>query len=156
MHEKRMAKFKMMLDQIPEDRQFSLVGDPGADITLVCWGSTYGVLEDSLPLLKEKGISANFLHVRMLYPFPIAAEKVLRKAKKLILVENNWGTQLGHLIRMSTGLFIPGQIVKYTGRPMSLGEIVGAVTKLVKREVAPETDPLTGQSIEKVVLTYGL
>jgi len=156
MHEKRMGKFKLMLEQVPEDRQFSLNGDPNADVTMVCWGSTFGVLEDALPLLKEKGVSANFLHVRMLYPFPIAAEKILRKAKKLILVENNWGTQLGHLIRMTTGLFIPAQIVKYTGRPMSLGEVVGAVVKLIKKEVTPEADTLTGQSIEKVVLTYGL
>ncbi len=156
MHEKRMNKYRLMLEQIPEDRQFSFHGDPNADITLVCWGTTYGVLEDSLPVLKEKGITANFLHIRMLHPFPISAEKILKKAKKLILVENNWGTQLGHLIRMSTGIFISSQVVKYTGRPMSLNEIVDSIEKVAKKLVAPETDSLTGMSIEKVVLTYGL
>lgn len=156
MHEKRMNKYKLMLEQIPEDRQYSLNGDPNADITMVCWGTTFGVLEDALPVLKEKGIKANFLHMRMLYPFPVATEKILRKAKKLVIVENNWGTQLGHLIRMSTGIFIASQVVKYTGRPMSLNEIVGSIEKIAKKEVAPEVDPLTGQSIEKVVLTYGL
>jgi 2-oxoglutarate ferredoxin oxidoreductase subunit alpha len=156
MHEKRMIKYKLMLEQIPEDRQFSLVGDANADITMVCWGTTYGVLADALPVLKAKGINANFLHYRMLNPFPIATEKILKKAKKLVIVENNWGTQLGHLLRMSTGIFIPAQVVKYTGRPISLDEIVNAVTKLSKKEVASEVDPLTGQSIEKVVLTYGL
>ena len=123
---------------------------------MVCWGTTYGVLEDALPTLKEKGINANFLHIRMLNPFPISTDKILRKAKKLILIENNWGTQLGHLIRMSTGIFIPAQIVKYTGRPMSLNEIIYSVEKLVKKEIPSEIDPLSGQSIEKVVLTYGL
>ncbi len=156
MHEKRMSKYKLMLEQIPEDRQFSLHGDPNADITLVCWGTTYGVLEDALPVLKEKGIKANFLHLRMLVPFPIATEKILKKAKKLVIVENNFGTQLGHLIRMATGIFISSQVVKYTGRPMSLDEIVSSVEKLSKKEIKPEMDPLTGQSIEKVVLTYGL
>lgn len=156
MHEKRMSKYRLMLEQIPEDRQYSLHGDPDAEVTLICWGSTFGVLEDALPQLKERGINANFLHVRMLHPFPISAEKILRKAKKLIMIESNWGTQLGHLIRMNTGLFISSQIVKYTGRPMSLNEIVDAVEKLMKKEVASEMDPLTGQSIEKVVLTYGL
>ncbi|HEY5039762.1 MAG TPA: hypothetical protein VIJ93_11870, partial [bacterium] len=91
-----------------------------------------------------------------LHPFPIAAEKILKKAKKLVLVENNWGTQLGHLIRMTTGVFISTQILKYTGRPMSLNEIVDSVEKIMKNEVTPEVDPLTGMSIEKVVLTYGL
>ena len=156
MHEKRMSKYRLMLEQIPVDRQYSLNGDLNADVTLVCWGSTYGVIEDALPVLKAKGINANFLHLRMLNPFPIAAEKILKNAKKLILVESNWGTQLGHLIRMNTGLFLSSQIIKYTGRPMSLNEMVEAVEKLWKKEVAPETDPLTGMPIEKVVLTYGL
>jgi 2-oxoglutarate/2-oxoacid ferredoxin oxidoreductase subunit alpha len=156
MHEKRMGKYKLMLEQIPEDKQFSLQGDGNADVTMVCWGSTYGVIEDALPLLKEKGINANFLHLRMLNPFPIASKRVLEKAKKLIIVENNLGTQLGHLIRMSTGIFIPFQILKYTGRPMSLNEIVDAAEKIFKKQITREMDPLTGMSIEKVVLTYGL
>src|SRR5579871_1056230 len=156
MHEKRMSKYRLMLEQIPEEKQFSLNGDPDADLTLICWGTTFGVLEDALPILKEKGINANFLHYRMLHPFPIASEKILKKAKKLVMVESNWGTQMGHLIRMATGIFIPTQVVKYTGRPMSLNEIIDSVEKIVKKQVPPEVDPLTGQSIEKVVLTYGL
>jgi hypothetical protein len=39
---------------------------------------------------------------------------------------------------------------------MSLNEIVDAVEKIAKKQVSPEVDPLTGMSIEKVVLTYGL
>ena len=156
MHEKRMNKYKLMLEQVPEEKQFTLYGEANADITMVCWGSTSGVLADSLAVLKEKGIKANFLNYRMLHPLPIASEKILKKAKKLILVESNLGTQLGHLIRMTTGIFISAQIVKYTGRPMSLTEIVSAVEKFVKKEVGAEIDPLTGMSVEKVVLTYGL
>ncbi len=156
MHEKRMSKYRLMLERIPEDRQFTLQGDPNADFTVVCWGSTYGVIEDALPILKGKGINVNFLFVRMLHPFPIACEKILKKAKKLVMVENNFGTQLGHLIRMGTGIFISTQIVKYTGRPMSLNEIVDSMEKISKKQVPTEVDPLTGMSIEKVVLTYGL
>ena len=156
MHEKRMSKYRLMLERIPEDRQFTLQGDPNADFTIVCWGSTYGVIEDALPVLKGKGINVNFLFLRMLHPFPIACEKILKKAKKLVMVENNFGTQLGHLIRMGTGIFIPAQIIKYTGRPMSLNEIVDSMEKFSKKQVAAEVDPLTGMSIEKVVLTYGL
>jgi 2-oxoglutarate ferredoxin oxidoreductase subunit alpha len=80
----------------------------------------------------------------------------LKKAKKLVLVENSYGAQLGKMIRMSLGVNIPSQIVKYTGRPMSLNEIVNSVQKLVKKEIPPEKDMLTGMPVEKVVLTYGL
>ncbi|HET9869686.1 MAG TPA: transketolase C-terminal domain-containing protein, partial [bacterium] len=156
MHEKRMGKYKLMLEQIPEDRQYLLEGEADADVTLVCWGTTSGVLRDVAGALKVKGIKANILTYRMLNPFPIATEKILKKAKKLILVESNLGTQLGALIRMRTGIFIPSQIVKYTGRPMSLNEVVDSVEKFHKKKVQAEVDPLTGLSVEKVVLTYGL
>ncbi|MGH7740268.1 MAG: 2-oxoacid:acceptor oxidoreductase subunit alpha [bacterium] len=156
MHEKRMNKYKLMLEQIPEDRQYLQQGEPGADITLVCWGTTSGVLLDALKPLKERGIKVNVLTYRMLNPFPLATEKILKKAKKLILVESNLATQLGALIRMRTGLFISSQIIKYTGRPMSLTEIVDGVEKIHKKQVPVEVDPVTGMSVEKVVLTYGL
>ncbi len=157
MHEKRMAKNRLMLEQIPEDRQYSLIGEPDADVTLVCWGSTLGVLLDALPALKEKNITANFLFVRMLNPFPaIGVKKILSCSKKIILVESNFGGQLGQLIRMNTGINISSQIIKYTGRPMSLNEIVNSVEKFMKKEVAAVMDPLTGTPSEKMVLNYGL
>jgi 2-oxoglutarate ferredoxin oxidoreductase subunit alpha len=146
----------LMLEQIPEEKQFTLKGESDADVTLICWGSTSGVLLDAIEPLKTKGIKVDILNYRILNPLPIATEKILKKAKKLILIESNWGTQLGHLIRMTTGIFISNQILKYTGRPMSLNEIVDSVEKIMKKEVKPEIDPLTGMSIEKVVLTYGL
>jgi 2-oxoglutarate ferredoxin oxidoreductase subunit alpha len=156
MHEKRMSKYRLMLEQIPEDRQFHLEGDPNAETTIVCWGTTYGAVVDGLPLLKDLGLSVNCLHIRMLNPFPIASDKILAKAKKLILVENNWGAQLGQLIRMNTGRMINSHILKYTGRPISLNELVDSVSKIMKKQVTPERDPLTGQSVERMVLTYGL
>lgn len=156
MHEKRLSKYRLMLEQIPEEKQFTLKGGSDADVTLVCWGSTSGVLLDAIEPLKAKGIKINILNYRILNPLPIATEKILKKAKKLILVESNWGTQLGHLIRMTTGVFISNQILKYTGRPMSLNEIVDSVEKIMKKQIKPEIDPLTGMSIEKVVLTHGL
>jgi hypothetical protein len=57
---------------------------------------------------------------------------------------------------MRTGIFISSQILKYTGRPMSLNEIVEGVSKIQKKEAFAELDPMTGMSVEKVVLTYGL
>ncbi len=157
MHEKRMTKNRLVLEQIPEDKQFKLTGDPDADVTIVCWGSTQGVLVDAIPALEEKKIKANSLFIRLLNPFPAkAVGKILKKSKKIILVENNLTGQLGQLIRMNTGIHIESQILKYTGRPMSLNEIVNTVEKLYKKEVATELDALTGAPTEKVVLTYGL
>lgn len=157
MHEKRMAKYKLMLEQIPEESQYSLHGEPDAEVTLVCWGSTLSILLDALPALKERGIQANFLNIRMLQPFPSAAVgKILKKAKKLILVENNFGAQLGLLVRMHTSIHIPAQIVKYTGRPMSLNEVVDSVEKILNKDVPAVMDPLSAEPVERVVLTYGL
>jgi 2-oxoglutarate ferredoxin oxidoreductase subunit alpha len=157
MHEKRMKKYELILQQIPLDRQFSIHGIPNADITLVSWGTMFGALMDVLPALKEKNINANFINIRMLSPFPSAkVAAFLKSSKKLVLLEHNYSMQLGQLIRLHTGILITSRISKYTGRPMSLNEIVSATEKIFNGEVQEEKDETLDASIERVVLTYGL
>lgn len=158
MHEKRMRKYELMLKEIPEDKQYSLHGDPKADLTMVCWGSTLGVLLDAIEVLKERGHNVNFLHIRMLCPFPAApVTRILKNAKRLALIENNYSGLLGKLIAMHTGVRISTQIVKYTGRPMSLTEVLASIERVLKGEIESVEDPLNPlEKKEKVVLSYGL
>src|SRR4030095_10100952 len=45
-----------------------LIGTPGADVTLLGWGSTKGVIREAVEMLNEEGISANQLQIRWLVP----------------------------------------------------------------------------------------
>ena len=125
---KRMATLARVLAAIPAEQTCALWGRADADLTVVGWGSTKGTIEDAMAVLAEQGKRVNFLQVRLMKPFP--ADRVaahLAAAKRLVLVEENYGAQLGHLIREQTGVLIPDQILKYDGRPFSEDELVRAL-----------------------------
>jgi hypothetical protein len=41
-----------------------LIGPPDADVTLIGWGSTQGVIQEAREMLAEEGITANQLQIR--------------------------------------------------------------------------------------------
>ncbi len=103
-------------------------GDDNADITFVTWGTTKGPVREAIKLLSGKNIKANMIHFTWLYPFPEKAHEMLKKAKRLVLVEQNSMGQLGGLIRKYTGIHIEERILKYDGRPFFPEEIVKRMT----------------------------
>ncbi|HUI05419.1 MAG TPA: 2-oxoacid:acceptor oxidoreductase subunit alpha [Verrucomicrobiae bacterium] len=144
-HEKRMRKLALPLDDIPPEKQFRLHGDETAAITVVSWGATKGAILDALPVLAGKGIAVNFLQLRLLWPFPArAVTQILRRAGTLVDVEMNQSGQLAALIREQTGIAIPHRVLKWTGRPISETEVVEALEEIAKKKSG------------KVVLSHGL
>src|SRR5262252_427076 len=65
MMEKRMRKVAGIEAAVPQP---ALVGPRTADVTLIGWGSTKGVIEEACEILTEQGISANQLPIRWLVP----------------------------------------------------------------------------------------
>ncbi|MFN0073026.1 MAG: 2-oxoacid:acceptor oxidoreductase subunit alpha [Chloroflexota bacterium] len=141
MMHKRMGKLALALSELPEHRTYTVIGPEDAEVTLVGWGSTKGAILDALKILKdEDGITANYLHVRLMRPFPVAGvEAVLKRAKRVILVETNYLGQLGMLIREQTGITISERVLKFDGRPFSQEEIMDGLRSVIKngqRDVA--------------------
>ena len=130
MMHKRMGKLPLIAKAIPEDQQFALHGPADADLTIVGWGSTKGTILDAMKDLAERGRKINFLQCRLMRPFPAAkVEAILKGAKKLALVEENYSGQLGALIREQTGVLIETRILKFDGRPFSQDELMEAFEK---------------------------
>jgi 2-oxoglutarate ferredoxin oxidoreductase subunit alpha len=145
MMEKRMGKIDTADEEIPASDRFNFFGPQTADITLVSWGSTKGAILDAMEWLKEDGISANFLQIRLVNPFPTRFVKdLLSKAKKIVGIEMNYSGQLVGILRERTCIPVDQLIVKYNGRPMSSEEIYDAV-----KAIAVGTAP------KKVVLKHG-
>ena len=133
MMEKRMGKLDLALREIPVDRQFQLQGPAEADLTIVGWGSTKGSILDAMAELSSKGLTCNYLQIRLLRPFPAdGVAKILKAARRTVLVENNYTCQLGNLIRETTGISLDHEIPKYDGRPFSQEELVEALTKVIE------------------------
>jgi 2-oxoglutarate ferredoxin oxidoreductase subunit alpha len=121
MVEKRLYKKMAALGK--EIEKPTAVNVEEAELVLIGFGSTYGVLKETSQALRDKKIG--FVHLSQVWPFPeqeIFA--LLSAAKKKFTVENNASGQLARLIRRETGLKVDKSILKFDGRPFDLDFLV--------------------------------
>jgi 2-oxoglutarate ferredoxin oxidoreductase subunit alpha len=134
MMEKRMRKMNGLENSVPPPE---LIGPHDADVTLIGWGSTYGVIEEACELLRDQGISANQLQIRWLVPLHgDAIVEILKGSKHTIIVENNYSGQFARYLRSETSFVPDGNIRKYDGEPFMPHHIVEAV----KEQLAGNTN----------------
>ena len=112
--------FMRKLDSAAEAlRPEVLEGPADADLTLVSWGSSCGAARHVMRCLNEgRKTRVNFLPIRNLHPF--RSEEVLamlKRAKRVMAIEENFTAQLCRLIRMETGFDIVRRWLKYDGDP---------------------------------------
>ena len=126
MVEKRGRKLADVVEEIAPPR---LVGPETAEVTLVGFGSTEGVILEALEKLAgEEGIVASHLSIKWIVPFHAdEVSDILSKAKRLIIVENNYSGQFARFLRSETGFKADGFIRKYDGEPFMPHHIVEAV-----------------------------
>ncbi len=125
MVEKRARKLNGLLDLIPAPE---LEGPAEADVTLIGWGSTCGVIREAVQQLAGQGVSANHLPIRWIVPFHGAAvTEILSRARRTIVVENNYSGQFYRYLRSETGLSVDGHVRKYDGEPFLPHHVSGAV-----------------------------
>jgi 2-oxoglutarate ferredoxin oxidoreductase subunit alpha len=130
MHEKRMRKMEAMLPLLEPPR---LCGAEDAQVTLMAWGSTEGVVREAIQkLAAEEGIAANLLQIKWLVPLHTSAiTAALSKSKKVIIVENNYSGQFARYLRSETGIVADGHIRKYDGEPFMPHHIVDGVKAIL-------------------------
>jgi 2-oxoglutarate ferredoxin oxidoreductase subunit alpha len=105
-----------------------LMGEPGAAVTLLGWGSTNGVIREAVEILEDEGISANQLQIRWLVPLHgEAILKILKSSRYTIIVENNYSGQFARYLRSETSYVPDGYIRKYDGEPFMPHHLVDAV-----------------------------
>jgi len=127
---KRLKKYEGIRNELSKPR---FRKEPGAEMTLVGWGSTYGAIKEAAQLMEKERAKANILHLNEIWPFPIGAvTSALSGMSRIIVIENNATGQLAHLIRAETGIKVSGTILKFDGRPFSPDYIV----RELKKEVA--------------------
>jgi 2-oxoglutarate ferredoxin oxidoreductase subunit alpha len=122
MMHKRMQKLEGVRREIDAPEIYP-AGD--AEIVLLGWGSTRGVIKEAVDRLNQDGTIAQMIHYSELYPFnPHHLEgEALRKAK-IIAVENNFSGQFADFFSNETGLAVDQKILKFDGRPFTPREII--------------------------------
>src|SRR6185503_3600950 len=145
MVEKRARKMETVLAQIAPPKLF---GPENAQVTLVGWGSTEGVIREAIEKLAgDEGIVANQLHVKWIVPFHAdEVSRILGRSKRVIIVENNHSGQFARYLRSETGFKAHGHIRKYDGEPFMPHHIVEAV----KEQLAGRASAPTGVAAEVI------
>ncbi|HTQ01355.1 MAG TPA: 2-oxoacid:acceptor oxidoreductase subunit alpha [Casimicrobiaceae bacterium] len=69
-------------------------GDPEGDLLVVGWGSTKGVIEESVERLRSEGHKVSSMHVRFIQPLPSGIGEIMRRFKKVIAIEGTWSDRL--------------------------------------------------------------
>jgi 2-oxoglutarate ferredoxin oxidoreductase subunit alpha len=134
MVEKRQRKMEVVLSLIDPPE---LEGPEDAEVTLIGWGTTKGVIQEAASFLTQEGIPTNQLAIKWIVP--LHAEEItqaLSTCKRTIIVENNYTGQFARYLRSETGFDADGHIRKYDGEPFMPHHIVDGV----KEQVAGKTD----------------
>jgi len=122
MNDKRMKKLAYLAKELEEGNAETtkLYGSEEAAATLVSWGSTKGPIREAMKLLKQEGITVNYLQILYLLPFPVSTVRdALNKAEMSIVIESNKTSQLSSLIREHLLRDVDHKILKYDGRPFN-------------------------------------
>lgn len=125
MVEKRARKFRHVAQDVPAP---TLEGPEDAQITLVGFGSTYGVIKEAIEQLAAQGITVNHLPIKWIVPFHgEEVNRILQAAQQVLIVENNYSGQFARYLRSETGFAAHGHIRKYDGEPFMPHHIVEGV-----------------------------
>jgi 2-oxoglutarate ferredoxin oxidoreductase subunit alpha len=124
---------RKMEEAIHEIEGPSWYGPEEAELTFLCWGSTYGPLREAVERLNdEEPRRANILHFSTLHPFPLrAVQAALERTNRTIAVEGNGTGQLEALLRARTGRSVDGAIHRYDGRAFTPAYILAHVPEEV-------------------------
>lgn len=121
-HEKmtklRADKIERITRDIPP---MEITGDPTAEILVLGWGSTAGVIQLAASHLARQGIGVAVAHLRYMNPMPPDLESVLRRYKKVLVPEMNSG-QLWYRLRAAY-LIDLDRLNKVQGQPFRADEI---------------------------------
>lgn len=136
-----MVKVVRALQELPAP---ALEGPEDAEVTLVGWGSSRGVIKEAVDMLCRQGISANQLHFKYLHPFHSQeALNILTNCRRTVCVECNYTGQFARHLRAETGFGVNDLVLKYDGEPMEPAYIVSEVRAILNgihrsTDVTPE------------------
>lgn len=129
MFDKRLRKTQAIKKEAERFEMFKIHNKKESKNLIIGWGSTKGAIMESLV-----GIDAKFLQILYLNPFPQEILNEIKKAEKVILVENNATALLGELIAHKTGFMIEekNKILRYDSRPFTPNELRKEIIKRIK------------------------
>ncbi|CCH47491.1 2-oxoacid:acceptor oxidoreductase subunit alpha [Pseudodesulfovibrio piezophilus] len=105
-------------------------GEEGADILLMCWGSSLGACLEASELVENKTVAV--LHFKQVYP--LREEQFmdyLEKAGEVVSVEGNATGQFARLVTQETGFTVGSSILRFDGRTLTPQYIIQGLNSII-------------------------
>jgi 2-oxoglutarate ferredoxin oxidoreductase subunit alpha len=131
-HEAMQAKrFNKLKNVVNDVAPVEVDGDGAADLGLIAWGSTIGVVREALQRLRAEGYKVSGFYPKLLNPLPVQQfEDFGASCKRLLLPEVNFQGQLAHFVRAETSLR-PESYTICGGMPFTPEMIVNKVKEIL-------------------------
>ncbi|HEX6229678.1 MAG TPA: 2-oxoacid:acceptor oxidoreductase subunit alpha [Solirubrobacterales bacterium] len=122
----RAAKLEKLAEELPA---LEVDADEGAELLVLGWGSTYGVIRAAARRVREKDVPIATAHLRHVHPLPPNTGEVVRAFSKVLIPELNTG-QLLSIIR---GNFVVDAVGynKVEGLPILAEEMEQAILEVL-------------------------
>jgi len=125
----REEKVQRVANYIPEQEVF---GPYDADLLVVSWGGTYGVVLTVVEKLINQGKSVAHAHFRHMMPLPKNTEQIFGRYKRIVVCEINNG-QFVKYLRMNMPQFKYEQYNKIQGLPFMVAELEAKFNELLNQ-----------------------
>ncbi|MFQ5607828.1 MAG: 2-oxoglutarate ferredoxin oxidoreductase subunit alpha, partial [Candidatus Zixiibacteriota bacterium] len=124
----RAEKIQRVQREIPP---LTIEGDESAELLLVGWGSSYGAITRAIMNQNEAGNPVAGIHLKSLSPLPADLGGILKRFRRVVIVENNSG-QLWTKLRAEY-LVDADRLNKVQGTPFKISE----VEEKIKQSLGP-------------------
>ncbi|GMO37454.1 MAG: 2-oxoacid:acceptor oxidoreductase subunit alpha [Candidatus Azobacteroides pseudotrichonymphae] len=129
-HQKMVKIRYSKIDKIAQNLPLQeVIGDIDAEVLVVGWGGTYGHLLEAVTKVRNSGRKIAFAHFKFICPFPINTREILKKYKKVLVVEQNSGQLAGYLRSKINGIQ-PYQYNQVDGQPLNTNRLVEEISQL--------------------------
>ncbi|MDO8896150.1 MAG: 2-oxoacid:acceptor oxidoreductase subunit alpha [Bacteroidales bacterium] len=125
----REEKVQRVANYIPEQ---TIYGPDDAELLVVSWGGTYGVMLTVVEKMQEQGKSVALAHFKHIMPLPKNTEELLGRHKKIVVCEINNG-QFVKYLRMNFPQFKYQQYNKIQGLPFMVAELETKFNELLNQ-----------------------
>jgi 2-oxoglutarate ferredoxin oxidoreductase subunit alpha len=119
------------------------LGEAGAKLAVVGWGSTFGPIHQAVRRMRSRGADVAHVHIRHIWPLPANLGELLHGFDRVIVPEMNAG-QLKTVLR-DQYLVDARSLTKVSGQPFQIAEIEAAIVEALDGVAPANLRPDAGQ-----------